>query len=99
MEKSLNMNMLARYLDVKRDSGGLFEGLRIADRPCFEKHLNRYPVIYMDFRFLRVEDYQRALRSLLMSHVRKYLPEDKWNDDVRAFAGNPEDTAPGICCS
>jgi len=32
-------------------------------------------VIYMDFRLLRAEEYQKALRSLLMSCIDKYLIE------------------------
>jgi hypothetical protein len=94
MGKSLNMNMLARYLDVKRDTGGLFMGLRIAGRPCFERHLNRYPVVYMDFRFLRAEDYPKALRELIIHHVDKYLSEEQYTKDVRAFTNDPADTNP-----
>ncbi|GAB6393668.1 MAG: AAA family ATPase [Treponematales bacterium] len=91
MGKSLNMNMLAAYLDLKRDSASLFAGLKIEDRPCFREHLNRYPVIYMDFRLLRAENYRKALRDLVMEHVDKYLPPEKWNREVAAFAGNPQD--------
>ncbi|GAB6393615.1 MAG: AAA family ATPase [Treponematales bacterium] len=91
MGKSLNMNMLDAYLDLKRDSAPLFAGLKIENRPCFKEHINRYPVIYMDFRLLRAENYQKALRDLVMEHVDKYLPPEKWNREVAAFAGNPQD--------
>jgi len=85
MGKSLNMNMLDTFLDLKRESAALFKGLKIEGRPCFREHINRYPVIYMDFRFLRAEDYKQALRSLLTSCIDKYLPAGKWSRDVRAF--------------
>jgi hypothetical protein len=90
------MNMLAAFLDVKRKfvevpTAGLFAGLKIEGRPCFREHVSRYPVIYMDFRFLRAENYRKALRDMLMEHVDKYLPPEKWNREVAAFAGNPQD--------
>jgi len=94
MGKSLNMNMLASYLDLKGDAAPLFAGLKIEGRPCFREHLNRYPVIYLDFRFLRAEDYKEALRDLLAGHVRKYLSEDKWTEEVRAFAKDRSNTSP-----
>jgi len=94
MGKSLNMNMLASFLDVKAESAALFSGLKIESRPCFKEHLNRYPVIYMDFRLLLAEDYRQALRDILMEQVDKYLPEEKWSRDIRAFMGNPKDSAP-----
>ncbi|MDR1787605.1 MAG: AAA family ATPase, partial [Treponema sp.] len=92
MGKSLNMNMLAAFLDLKRESAALFTGLRIEKRPCFKTHLNRYPVVYMDFRCLRAENYPQALRDLLMDQIRKYLPPEKWTEKIRAFAENPADT-------
>jgi len=94
MGKSLNMDMLATFLDVKAESAALFSGLKIECRPCFREHLNRYPVIYMDFRLLRAEDYRQALRDILKEEVRKYLPPDKRSEEIAAFVGNPEDTAP-----
>jgi len=94
MGKSLNMNMLAAYLDLKGESAGLFKNLKIEGRPCFREHLNRYPVIYMDFRMLQAENYRRALRDLLMDNIRRYLPEEKRNDEIRAFVGNLNDTDP-----
>jgi len=92
MGKSLNLNMLASFLDLKRESAALFKGLQIEGRPCFKEHINRYPVICMDFRLLRTENYRQALRDMLMEHVDKYLPEEKWNRNIRAFVDNPENT-------
>ena len=40
--------MLCAYYDQSCDSRRLFEDLKIASNPSFEKHLNKYPVLYID---------------------------------------------------
>jgi len=92
MGKSLNMNMLASYLDLKGEAAPLFAGLKIEGRPCFREHLNRYPVIYMDFRMLKAEGYRQSLRYLLLDHVRKYLAPEKRSEEVTAFVEDSNDT-------
>ena len=46
--KSLAAKMLLAYYDHSCDSRALFEDLEIASDPGFEKHLNKYPVIFLD---------------------------------------------------
>lgn len=46
--KSMAANMLAAYYDCTCDSRELFADLEIAKDPSFEKHLNKYRVIYLD---------------------------------------------------
>lgn len=46
--KSMAAKMLCAYYDQSCDSRQLFEDLQIASDPQFEKHLNKYPVIYLD---------------------------------------------------
>ena len=46
--KSMAAKMLCAYYDSSCDSRTLFEDLEIAQDPTFEKHLNKYPVIYLD---------------------------------------------------
>ncbi len=46
--KSLAAKMLLAYYDHSCDSRALFEDLEIASDPNFEKHLNKYPVLYLD---------------------------------------------------
>jgi len=46
--KSMAAKMLYAYYDKWCDSRSLFEDLEIAREPGFEKHLNKYPVIYLD---------------------------------------------------
>ena len=46
--KSMAAEMLCAYYDHSCDSRSLFTDLQIASDPSFEKHLNKYPVIYFD---------------------------------------------------
>ena len=46
--KSMAAEMLCAYYDQSCDSRALFEDLEIASDPNFEKHLNKYPVIFLD---------------------------------------------------
>ena len=46
--KSMAAEMLCAYYDQSCDSRRLFTDLEIAHVPSFEKHLNKYPVIYLD---------------------------------------------------
>ena len=46
--KSVAAKMLCAYYDQPCDSRSLFSDLEIASDPSFEKHLNKYPVIYLD---------------------------------------------------
>ena len=46
--KSMAAKMLCAYYDQSCDSRILFEDLEIANDPRYEKHLNKYPVIYLD---------------------------------------------------
>ncbi len=46
--KTLAAKMLCAYYDHSCDSRSLFADLQIASDPSFEKHLNKYPVIYLD---------------------------------------------------
>ena len=46
--KSVAAKMLCAYYDQSCDSRSLFADLEISSDPSFEKHLNKYPVIYLD---------------------------------------------------
>lgn len=46
--KSMAAKMLCAYYDQSCDSRSLFADLQIANDPQFEKHLNKYPIIYLD---------------------------------------------------
>ena len=46
--KSMAAKMLCAYYDKSCNSRELFKDLEIASDPDFEKHLNKYPVIFLD---------------------------------------------------
>ena len=46
--KSMAAKMLCAYYDKSCDSRELFRGLQAEQHPDFQKHLNKYPVIYLD---------------------------------------------------
>lgn len=48
--KSMAANMLTAYYSRGCDSRGLFQGLKIATHPDFEKYLNQYNVIHLNMR-------------------------------------------------
>ncbi|MBR1881218.1 MAG: AAA family ATPase [Prevotella sp.] len=55
--KSMAAKMLCAYYDQSCDSRCLFADLKIAGDPSFEKHLNKYPVIYLDMtNFVNVKE-------------------------------------------
>ena len=46
--KSIAAKMLCAYYDQSCNSHALFDDLKIAKDPSYEKHINHYPVIYLD---------------------------------------------------
>ena len=73
--KSMAAKMLCAYYDHSCDSRGLFTDLEIASDPSFEKHLNKYAVLYLDMtNFMGdlkdnriVEKIKHKLRSELLA--------------------------------
>lgn len=58
--KSMAAGMLSAYYGRGCDSRKLFEGLEIAEKPSFEKHLNKYDVIHLDIAYLLVQNKSAA---------------------------------------
>ena len=83
--------MLCAYYDQSCDSRHLFTDLEIASDPSFEKHLNKYPVIFLDMTNFTT----RFKDDSIMEHVQKELKEDiheaypdipvKDDDDLMAY--------------
>ena len=70
--KSMAAEMLQAYYDHSCDSRSLFADLEIARHPSFEKHLNKYPVIFLDMtRFTSGND-----GSNVVSEIEKRVKED-----------------------
>ena len=89
--KSVAAKMLNAYYDHSCDSRHLFADLDIAQDPSFEKHLNKYPVIFLDLTNFTT----RFKDDSIMEYVQKELKADiheaypdvpvKDDDDLMAY--------------
>ena len=70
--KSMAAKMLAAYYDHSCDSRSLFADLKIANDESFEKHLNKYPVIYLDMTSFVT----RFKSESIVGHIEEELKED-----------------------
>lgn len=70
--KSMAAKMLCAYYDQSCDSRHLFEDLKIASDPQFEKHLNKYPVIYLDVTSFVT----RFKDDTIMQHINEEMKAD-----------------------
>lgn len=76
--KSMAVRMLCAYYDKSCDSRQLFEGLAAEKCDTFEKHLNKYPVIFLDITdFLTRYNHDAA--------IIKYLQRDVMEDIHTAY--------------
>lgn len=74
--KTLNLSMLAEFLDGTKDSAALFEGLKIS-RSSWMCELNRHPVVALSFLNVKADSAEGMLRQLsgtLLGEYRRYLP-------------------------
>ena len=70
--KSMAAKMLCAYYDRSCDSHALFDDLEIARNPSYEKHLNKYPVIYLDITDFTTRDIPPVeLTALIQREVKK----------------------------
>lgn len=72
--KTLNMSMLAEFLDCTKDSEALFEGTKIS-RSYVMQEMNEHPVIFLSFLNLRGDCAERMLDQLgvaLKGEYRRY---------------------------
>lgn len=61
--KSFAAQMAYAYYDRSSDSKKLFEGLEISKSPDFEKHLNKYPTIYIDWNKFSNYEHKTIVRE------------------------------------
>ena len=76
--KSMAAKMLAAYYDSSCDSRALFSDLEIAKDPTFERHLNKYRVIYLD-----MTDYVTSSKKALSQKSKKTLKPIFWRHFLR----------------
>ena len=77
--KSMAAKMLYAYYDHSCDSRALFADLEIAGDPSFEKHLNKYPAIYLDMTDFvsqnKSDDIVERIDATLLADVSKAYPD------------------------
>ena len=77
--KAMAAKMLYAYYDHSCDSRSLFADLQIAHDPSFEKHLNKYPVIYLDMTSFVTryhdEGIVERIDAAILEDVRKAYPD------------------------
>ena len=89
--KSMAAKMLCAYYDQSCDSRALFADLEIASDPSFEKHLNKYPVIYLDMsEFMdAMQENKEGIVTYIQQELRKDIlaeyPDVSVDDDDRLF--------------
>ena len=85
--KSVAAKMLCAYYDHSCDSRALFADLAIAADPSFEKHLNKYPVIFLDLTSFISEKNDNTIvdkmDAALLDDVGKAYPDIKAEDGDR----------------
>ena len=73
--KSMAAEMLMAYYDRSCDSRELFQDLEVAHAPSFEQHLNKYPVIYLDFSSFATSLQKPNIVSLIDAELKKDVRE------------------------
>lgn len=79
--KTLNMSMLAEFLDRTKESGDIFDGTEIMDTG-FVEEMNQHPVIFLTFHNVKGNTKGFLLRNLfqaLASEYQRYL--NIWTDE------------------
>lgn len=89
--KTLGMSMLASFLDIRKASRSLFEGLEILEHEeLCEKWMNQYPVLFLSFKDVDGTSFENALNFLGFTIAQfcieqSYLAEsEKVNSDYKA---------------
>lgn len=83
--KSFAAKMLCAYYDKSCDSYELFQGLSIAGDASFEKHLNKYDVIYLDITLfismaLDMKQVVKNIEASVVEEIKQLFPDVKKDD-------------------
>ena len=76
--KTLMMSMLSNFFSIRKDSKGLFEGLKItAHKEFCEKWMNQYPVLFISFKDAEADEFGVAYDKLknTIADVCKLIPD------------------------
>ncbi len=85
--KSYAANMLEAYYDCGCDSHELFDGLEIASDESYEKHINKYNVLYLDITGFMgdttVEGLPDFIRKEIAEDMEQLFPDLQKGDTVK----------------
>ncbi|MDR1531025.1 MAG: AAA family ATPase, partial [Clostridiales bacterium] len=84
MGKSLNLDTLRTFLDCTRDTRHLFKGLYIENSTVWGE-VNKYPVIYLDFKNLTAGYYKEQAKNMLVTYCEDVFPTIVWSKQVNEF--------------
>lgn len=87
--KSIALQMLAAYYSCGRDSADLFKGFQIESDETFQKHLNKYDVIYLNMQQFLIESGKQEVTEYLEQEVLEELRElygELFSDQVTILA-------------
>ena len=91
--KTLTMTMLREFLDIRRDSKDIFDGLKVMNNPeLVDKYMNKYPVVFISMKEIYGCDFDTIAGNfkLAISNTVKSLnflseSEKTDNDDKEIF--------------
>ncbi len=76
--KTLMMSMLSNFFSIRKESSGIFEGLKITEHKEFcGKWMNQYPVLFISFKDAQADEFDTAYDKLKNSiaDVCKLIPD------------------------
>ena len=86
--KTLTMTMFRDFLDIRQDSKGIFEGLKIMSHSeTVEKYMNQYPVLFLSLKEVFGTDFNELFRNfqIIIANLcekHAYLLDSKQVSDV-----------------
>ena len=76
--KTLTMTMLRDFLDIRRDSRDIFDGLKVMDNAVLvENYMNKYPVVFISLKEIFGKDFESIFSSLRIA-VSKLCEENRF---------------------
>lgn len=79
--KTLNLSMIDCFFNLKYKDNAWFDGLKVMEHPDAVARMNSRPVIRIDMKDLRLDDYDGFLSGLGLKISDLYLSFDHLNDD------------------
>lgn len=87
--KSMAAHMLCAYYDRTCDSRAMFSGLKIAEDPSFEEHLNQYDVIFLNIQNFvtgakNIDEVIAKLEKEVLRDIKEAYPflKEEWMEDL-----------------